>query len=81
MTHNCCSLSHSQCSFVIRAHMHFPNRHGGDGQRVYVGVRGLLLVELGGRSAFQNAVYKKPQKLRLGLCVRRKGRRIKTHCN
>lgn len=35
MTHNCCSLLHSQCSFVIQAYIHFPNKHGGDGQHTH----------------------------------------------
>lgn len=35
MTHNYGSLLHSQRSFVIRAYILFPNRHGGDGQRAH----------------------------------------------
>lgn len=35
MTHNCCSLSHSQRSFIIRAYMRLPNERGGGGQRAH----------------------------------------------
>lgn len=47
VTHNCCSLSNSQRSFVIRAYIHFPNRHGGDGQPAHAcGCLALLLAAL-----------------------------------